>query len=167
MDEGIAKPRENTTPGRGPETMKTLIALFCCSFAAGAFAQATKPVNTTPAPQATPAKPTQAKSQPSTQSSAQARQPKAAARTDRLELDTTVVTGNRELPKVLYIVPWKKAEIGDLPAQPFNTLLDEVLTPVDREVFKREVKYFETVTHSNAAALPEAAAVKEGADASR
>ena len=24
---------------------------------------------------------------------------------DRLELDTTVVTGNRELPKVLYIVP--------------------------------------------------------------
>jgi hypothetical protein len=61
---------------------------------------------------------------------------------DRLELDTTVVTGNRELPKVLYIVPWKKAEIGDLPAQPFNTLLDEVLTPVDRDVFRREVTYY-------------------------
>ena len=65
---------------------------------------------------------------------------------DRLELDTTVVTGNRELPKVLYIVPWKKADLGDLPAQPFNTLLDEVLTPVDRDVFRREVTYFETVT---------------------
>ena len=68
-----------------------------------------------------------------------------AARADRLELDTTVVTGNRELPKVLYIVPWKKADLGDLPAQPFNTLLDEVLTPVDRDVFRREVTYYEAV----------------------
>jgi hypothetical protein len=67
-------------------------------------------------------------------------------RTDRLELDTTVVTGNRELPKVLYIVPWKKADLGDLPAQPFNTLLDEVLTPVDRDVFRREVTYYEAVS---------------------
>jgi hypothetical protein len=56
------------------------------------------------------------------------------------------VTGNRELPKVLYIVPWKKADIGELPAQPFNTLLDEVLTPVDRDVFRREVTYYEAVT---------------------
>lgn len=68
-----------------------------------------------------------------------------SAATDRLDLDTTVVTGNRELPKVLYIVPWKKAELGDLPAQPFNTLLDEVLTPVDRDVFRREVTYYEAV----------------------
>jgi hypothetical protein len=64
------------------------------------------------------------------------------ARADRLDLDTSVVTGNRELPKVLYIVPWKKADIGDLPAQPFNTLLDEVMTPVDRDVFRREVTYY-------------------------
>jgi hypothetical protein len=64
---------------------------------------------------------------------------------DRLELDTTVVTGNRELPKVLYIVPWKKADMGDLPGQPFNTLLDEVLTPVDRDVFRREVTYYGAV----------------------
>jgi hypothetical protein len=71
-----------------------------------------------------------------------------AGSTDRLELDTTVVTGNRELPKVLYIVPWKKADLGDLPGQPFNSLLDEVLTPVDRDVFRREVTYFEAVTES-------------------
>jgi hypothetical protein len=70
----------------------------------------------------------------------------SARRTDRLELDTTVVTGNRELPKVLYIVPWKKADIGDLPAQPFNTLLDEALTPVDRDVFRREVTYYGAVS---------------------
>jgi hypothetical protein len=67
---------------------------------------------------------------------------KSSAKGDRLELDTSVVSGNRELPKVLYIVPWKKADIGDLPAQPFNTLLDEALTPVDRDVFRREVTYY-------------------------
>ena len=67
-----------------------------------------------------------------------------------MDLDTTVVTGNRELPKVLYIVPWKKADIGDLPAQPFNTLLDEVLTPVDRDVFRREVTYYGAVNSGSA-----------------
>ena len=61
---------------------------------------------------------------------------------DRLDLDASVVTGNRELPKVLYIVPWKKAELGDLPEQPFNSLLDEALKPVDRDVFRREVAYY-------------------------
>jgi hypothetical protein len=65
---------------------------------------------------------------------------------DRLHLDTTVVTGNRELPKVLYIVPWKRSDLGDLPQQPMNSLLDEVLTPVDRDVFRREVTYFGAMT---------------------
>ena len=65
---------------------------------------------------------------------------------DRLQLDTTIVTGNRELPKVLYIVPWKKADIGELPSQPFNSLLDEALEPVDRDEFRREVNYFGVIT---------------------
>ena len=69
-----------------------------------------------------------------------------ACSNDRLDLDTTIVTGNRELPKVMYIVPWKKADLGDLPAQPFNTLLDEALTPVDRDVFRREVTYYGVVS---------------------
>jgi hypothetical protein len=93
-------------------------------------------------------------------------QPTAApgrrAQNDRLDLDTTIVTGNRELPKVLYIVPWKKADLGDLPAQPFNTLLDEVLTPVDRDVFRREVTYYGVVSSSGNPS-PAAAAPADGA----
>jgi hypothetical protein len=87
---------------------------------------------------------------PVAQPSADAAKPatRSSARADRLDLDTTTVSGNRELPKVLYIVPWKKAELGELPAQPFNTLLDEALQPVDRDVFKREVKYFQAVSGS-------------------
>jgi hypothetical protein len=68
---------------------------------------------------------------------------------DRLELDTTTVSGNRDLPKVQYIVPWKKADVGNLPGQPFNTLLDEALTPVDREVFQREVEYYHAVSNKD------------------
>jgi len=65
---------------------------------------------------------------------------------DRLELDTTQITGNRELPKVLYIVPWKRSDLGDLVGKPVNSLLDEVLTPVDRDVFKRENRYYRALT---------------------
>lgn len=71
-------------------------------------------------------------------------QVRAAAGADSLELEATSVTGTRELPKVLYIVPWKKAELGELPAQPFNSVLDEALMPLDRDVFRREVRYYAT-----------------------
>jgi hypothetical protein len=70
----------------------------------------------------------------------------AAPRTmDHLELDPTSITGNRELPKVMVIVPWKRADLGDLSGRPANSLLNEVLEPVDREVFRRELRYFEAL----------------------
>jgi hypothetical protein len=69
----------------------------------------------------------------------------AAAKTDRLELGTATVTGDREQPKVMYIVPWKRSDIGDLAGKPMNSLVDEILSPVDRDVFKREVVYYRAV----------------------
>ena len=62
---------------------------------------------------------------------------------DRLELGRTEITGNSELPTVLYIVPWQKSDPGDLMGKPVNTLLDEVLAPVDREEFLRQVDYYD------------------------
>ena len=70
---------------------------------------------------------------------------------DRLDLDSTQITGNRELPKVLYIVPWRSAEMGDLVGRPVNSLLDEVLEPVDRDVFRRQNRYFEALQPNEAA----------------
>ena len=61
---------------------------------------------------------------------------------DRMRLGRTEITGNQELPKVMYIVPWKKADPGDLMGRPVNTLLDEVLAPLDREEFVRQVDYY-------------------------
>ncbi len=62
---------------------------------------------------------------------------------DSLSLDTSQIIGNQELPQVLYIVPWKSSDLGDLVGRPVNTLLDEVLAPADREVFVRQVRYYE------------------------
>jgi hypothetical protein len=70
---------------------------------------------------------------------------KAPGAADRLELGTATVTGDREQPKVMYIVPWKKSDIGDLAGKPMNSLVDEILAPVDRDVFKREVVYYKAV----------------------
>jgi hypothetical protein len=64
---------------------------------------------------------------------------------DSMELGRTEITGNQELPKVLYIVPWKKSDPGDLMGKPVNTLLDEVLAPIDREEFIRRVGYYDDV----------------------
>jgi hypothetical protein len=70
---------------------------------------------------------------------------KGPANADRLELGTATVTGDREQPKVMYIVPWKRSDIGDLAGKPMNSLVDEILAPVDRDVFKREVVYYKAV----------------------
>ncbi len=65
----------------------------------------------------------------------------AAWAADRADLEGTQIFGSRELPKVLYIVPWKAPHPTDLVGRPASSLLDEVLAPVDREVFQREVRY--------------------------
>jgi hypothetical protein len=70
---------------------------------------------------------------------------KSPGKSDRLELGTATVTGDREQPKVMYIVPWKRSDIGDLTGKPMNSLVDEILAPVDRDVFKREVVYYGAV----------------------
>jgi hypothetical protein len=62
---------------------------------------------------------------------------------DSIALGRTEITGNQELPKVLYIVPWKKADPGDLMGKPVNTLLDDVLAPIDRDEFLRQVNYYD------------------------
>ena len=55
------------------------------------------------------------------------------------------VIGNRELPKALFIVPWKDPKAELTPERPVNSLVDEALQPVDPDVFRRKLDYFDTV----------------------
>jgi hypothetical protein len=65
----------------------------------------------------------------------------AAAAQDRADIDTTKIIGNRELPKVLTFVPWKKPLPGVLAGRPLQSVLDESLTPIDRDVLRRQIDY--------------------------
>ncbi len=66
---------------------------------------------------------------------------------DRADIDRTQILGNRELPKVLYIVPWKKPMPGELNGKPVSGVLDEALAPIDRDVFRRQL-HFDSLTRS-------------------
>lgn len=57
-------------------------------------------------------------------------------------LSGTSIIGNRELPKSLYIVPWKNSEVG-LRTDLSRDLLDEGLNPVDPNEFERQVDYYQ------------------------
>lgn len=65
----------------------------------------------------------------------------SASAQDRADLDRTQIIGNRELPKVLYIVPWKKPIPGAMAGRPQVSVVDEALAPIDRDVFRRQVSY--------------------------
>ena len=60
------------------------------------------------------------------------------------ELSGISIIGNDEAPKSLYIVPWKSSEIG------VETSLDMMLSegdvPVDRDVFMRQLEFYQVST---------------------
>jgi hypothetical protein len=60
------------------------------------------------------------------------------------ELSGMSVIGNDEAPKALYIVPWKKSEIGAETS--LNMMMTESAVPVDREVFMRQLDFYEVST---------------------
>ncbi len=68
---------------------------------------------------------------------------------DQMELGRTEITGNQELPTVMYIVPWQKSDLGELMGRPVNTLPDEVLAPIDRSEFIRQVDYFGNLNNTD------------------
>jgi hypothetical protein len=51
------------------------------------------------------------------------------------------IVGNDEAPKSLVIVPWKSSNLGD--ALDISRILGDGRDPVDRDVFMRELDYYE------------------------
>ena len=60
------------------------------------------------------------------------------------ELSGMSIVGNDEAPKALYIVPWKSSEMGE--GTGLDMVLDASDTPVDRDVFKRQLEFYEQST---------------------
>lgn len=59
-----------------------------------------------------------------------------------VEIGGMSIIGNRELPKTLYIVPWKDSDI-DSETDLSRDLLNERLKVVDQEEFGRQLKYYD------------------------
>jgi hypothetical protein len=51
------------------------------------------------------------------------------------------ILGNEDAPKSLVIVPWKSSQLADMPS--VSRLLDSTTQPVDKDVFMRELSYYE------------------------
>jgi hypothetical protein len=138
--------------------MRSLAAIVALSLlCAGAASHAAAPAPAQPGAAAQagvkPADATPPEVQSAAAKPADAKTPDSAVPTavNRVELDTTQITGNRELPRVLYVVPWKRADLGEVPGKPAKSLLDEVLAPVDRDVFRRQNRYHDALQPDTAA----------------
>jgi hypothetical protein len=64
----------------------------------------------------------------------------AADEGDKL-LSGMSIVGNDEAPKSLVIVPWKSSGLGD--TLDVSRVLDDGRQPVDRDVFMRELDYYQ------------------------
>lgn len=60
------------------------------------------------------------------------------------ELSGMSIVGNDEAPKSLYIVPWKSSEIGVETS--LDMMLNEGDVPVDRDVFVRQLEFYQVST---------------------
>ena len=65
-----------------------------------------------------------------------------AAEQEAKMLSGISVVGNNEAPKSLFIISWKDSEIGS-ETELNSGLLDDTLRPVDRDVFMRELDFYE------------------------
>jgi len=61
---------------------------------------------------------------------------------DVKELSGISIIGNKEAPKSLYIVPWQNSEVG-VATSLSSGLLDDSMRPVDKDVFLRELDFYE------------------------
>jgi len=66
--------------------------------------------------------------------------PGAAAQEATVSLGSTV-SGNREQPRVAYIVPWQQPAAADLDYELDNTIAQELFAPLDRDEFTRALHY--------------------------
>ena len=62
----------------------------------------------------------------------------------RLDMEGAAIFGNKESPNVLYVVPWRQAKQLTGMVPPEMSTMDELLVPLDRDVFRRRVDWYQT-----------------------
>lgn len=123
-------------------TLSTTLLLAAASVAADDAAPAGAPEQSKPKPQ-----------QSAAVDDAKRKKPKADGESTSqdkpqgdVEMSGMSILGNDEAPKSLVIVPWKSSQLGDAPG--LSKLLDDSTQPVDKDVFLRELAYYQIRTNS-------------------
>ncbi|MFW2374684.1 MAG: hypothetical protein ACN4GM_16275 [Gammaproteobacteria bacterium] len=61
---------------------------------------------------------------------------------EKINMEGISIIGNKELPNVLYIVPWKTPDLPDMLEPPLSTLINQSLTSIDRQAVLRKEQYY-------------------------
>ncbi len=73
----------------------------------------------------------------------------AAHGEDKIEMELTVVKGNKELPKVLYVVPWKRLADGNVQQKlVLHSLFEDVFDPIEPTAFEHYVEDYRYFANS-------------------
>lgn len=68
------------------------------------------------------------------------------------EVTGTTIIGTKEAPNVLNVVPWQGKELNadpwDIRPSPAQSVLEDSLQPIDRDVLRREIEYFNLIQGS-------------------
>ena len=113
--------------------------------AAAAAAVADDAVKSAPAPQREAVKKEQPKAEAAAKKKEEKKKEEPKAKED-VNMSGMSILGNDEAPKSLVIVPWKSSQLGTTPA--ISRLLDDSTQPVDKEVFLRELAYYQVRSNS-------------------
>lgn len=150
-----AAAQTDKTPDRKTEAESTTAAAKKHVKTEAVKAKKESPAKTKAAEEATTEAQAEAKKQPGQTEAAQAKTEEGPAEEPQAQTDqdpklTSVpgskalgmsVLGNQEAPTSLVIVPWKSSEVGR--ATGISPMLDDSRQPVDKEVFMRELSYYE------------------------
>jgi hypothetical protein len=71
----------------------------------------------------------------------------SSAEGETIYLEETYISGNQELPKVLYILPWKNQSAGAVSAVEPRSSLDRVMTLVYPHEYRLELNFRSNVTN--------------------
>lgn len=72
----------------------------------------------------------------------------------QLKSEGVKIFGQSELPKVLYIVPWKRRQAKEIEMPTSQSLTSDVLEPIDPEIFRRQIRYHDLILQSENSSQP-------------
>jgi len=61
---------------------------------------------------------------------------------EQADMEGITITGNKELPNILYVISWKSPELPPVADIPLTSLIEHALEPLDRRSVLREEQYY-------------------------